>query len=325
MAEKHKREAWIPHELAGYRLDQAVARIFTDYSRTMLKAWILEGKLLLNDKPGRPRDTVTGGEQLALWVEPEPETAWQPQAIALAILYEDADLIVINKPAGLVVHPGAGNREGTLLNALLNHDPNLAILPRAGIVHRIDKDTSGVLVVARSLRAHTDLVKQLQTRTLEREYRAIVHGVMVAGGRVEAPIGRHPLHRTRMAVVAGGKEAVTQYRVLRRFRAHTQVQLKLATGRTHQIRVHMAYVHHPLVGDPVYGGRLPIPPGASPELAQALREFKRQALHASRLRLTHPALEKLMEWSVPLPEDMDNLLKALAEDAEKPRTHKCKV
>lgn len=316
MAEKYRREALIPQELAGYRLDQAVTKIFGDYSRTMLKTWILEGKLLVNDHRMRPRDAVAGGERVALWVEPKPEAAWQPQAIALDILYEDEDVIVLNKPAGLVVHPGAGNQESTLVNALLNHEPNLAALPRAGIVHRIDKDTSGILVVARSLRAHAHLVKQLQTRTLEREYQAIVHGVVVAGGRVDAPIGRHPLHRTRMAVVASGKEAVTHYRVIRRFHAHTHLQLKLETGRTHQVRVHMAYLHHPLVGDPVYGRRLHIPAGASPKLAEALRRFKRQALHASRLRLIHPTSGTPMEWFVPLPEDMDTLLKALAEDAE---------
>jgi 23S rRNA pseudouridine1911/1915/1917 synthase len=213
------------------------------------------------------------------------------------------------------VHPGAGNREGTLLNALLHHDPGLAALPRAGIVHRLDKDTSGLLVIARSLRAHTELVKQLQNRTLEREYQALAQGVMVAGGQVNAPLGRHPLHRTRRAVVTRGKEAVTHYRIIHRFRAHTELQLQLETGRTHQIRVHMAYLRHPLVGDPIYGGRLHIPAGASPALAQALRGFKRQALHASRLRLLHPATEMALEYSAPLPQDMDTLLKILVQDS----------
>ncbi len=316
MNEKHKREALIPQSLAGHRLDQAVTKVFADYSRTMLKTWIVEGKLLVNEQRMRPQDTVAGGERVALWVEPKPETAWQPQVIALDILYEDEDLLVLNKPAGLVVHPGAGNLEGTLLNALLHHEPNLAALPRAGIVHRLDKDTSGLLVVARSLRAHTHLVRQLQTRTLMREYQAIVYGVLVAGGRVDAPIGRHPRYRTRRAVIAGAREAITQYRIIHRFRAHTHLQLKLETGRTHQIRVHMAYLHHPLVGDPVYGGRLHIPAGASPDLTEALRRFKRQALHASRLRLIHPALDESREWSAPLPKDMDTLLKTLTEDAE---------
>jgi 23S rRNA pseudouridine1911/1915/1917 synthase len=313
MAERYTREAQIPHELAGSRLDQALARIFTDYSRTLLKTWILQGRLLVNNRQPRPRDVVVGGEQVILRVEPEPAIRWQPQALSMDILYQDQDLIVINKPAGWVVHPGAGNREGTLLNALLHHDPNLAALPRAGIVHRLDKDTSGLLVIARSLRAHTELVKQLQNRTLEREYQALVQGVMVAGGQVNAPLGRHPLHRTRRAVVTRGKEAVTHYRIIHRFRAHTELQLKLETGRTHQIRVHMAYLRHPLVGDPIYGGRLHIPAGASPALAQALRGFKRQALHASRLRLLHPVTEMTLEYSVPLPQDMDTLLKILAQ------------
>ena len=315
MTQGYTRETQIPYEFAGSRLDQALARIFTDYSRTLLKTWILEGRLLVNNRQPRPRDVVAGGEHVILWVEPEPATRWQPQALSMDILYQDQDLIVINKPAGWVVHPGAGNREGTLLNALLHHDPGLAALPRAGIVHRLDKDTSGLLVIARSLRAHTELVKQLQNRTLEREYQALVQGVMVAGGQVNAPLGRHPLHRTRRAVVTQGKEAVTHYRIIHRFRAHTELQLKLETGRTHQIRVHMAYLRHPLVGDPIYGGRLHIPAGASPALVQALRGFKRQALHASRLRLLHPATEMILEYSVPLPQDMDTLLKILAQDS----------
>lgn len=316
MVERYTCEAQIPHEFAGSRLDRALARIFTDYSRTLLKSWILEGRLLVNNRQPRPRDVVAGGEHVILRVEePEPATHWQPQALSMDILYQDQDLIVINKPAGWVVHPGAGNREGTLLNALLHHDPGLAALPRAGIVHRLDKDTSGLLVIARSLRAHTELVKQLQNRTLEREYQALAQGVMVAGGQVNAPLGRHPLHRTRRAVVTQGKEAVTHYRIIHRFRAHTELQLKLETGRTHQIRVHMAYLRHPLVGDPIYGGRLHIPAGASPALAQALRGFKRQALHASRLRLLHPATEMALEYSAPLPQDMDTLLKILAQDS----------
>ncbi len=268
----------------------------------------------MNSQPARPRDAVLGGETVELWAEPAREETWQPQAFALDILFEDDDLIVINKPAGLVVHPGAGNREGTLVNALLNHDPNLATLPRAGIVHRLDKDTSGVLVVARSPRAHTHLVRQLQARALTREYQAIVQGVMIAGGTVDAPIGRHPAQRTRMAVIEGGKEAVTHYRVIQRFRAHTHVQIKLDTGRTHQIRVHMAHLRYPVACDPVYGGRLLLPAGARPELAAALRGFKRQALHAARLGLVHPVSKDEMEWSAPLPEDMEELLNQLEAD-----------
>jgi 23S rRNA pseudouridine1911/1915/1917 synthase len=311
--------AVIPQTLRGKRLDQALASVFTDYSRNTLKHWILEGKLLVNSQPARPRDAVLGGETVELWAEPAREEVWQPQAIGLDILFEDDDLIVINKPAGLVVHPGAGNREGTLVNALLNHDPDLAALPRAGIVHRLDKDTSGVLVVARSPRAHTQLVRQLQSRTLSREYQAIVQGVMIAGGTVDAPIGRHPTQRTRMAVVDGGKEAITHYRVIQRFRAHTHVQLRLATGRTHQIRVHMAHLRYPVACDPVYGGRLLLPAGADPELAAALRGFKRQALHAARLGLVHPGSKQEMEWSAPLPDDMAGLLGHLEVDVLAPR------
>jgi 23S rRNA pseudouridine1911/1915/1917 synthase len=312
----HRLSAVIPPELAGNRLDQAVSRIFMDYSRTALKDWILEGRLLVNGQRKRPRDLVAEGEQVELWVETETETTHEPEAIPLHILHEDEDLIVLNKPAGLVVHPGAGNREGTLLNALLHHDAGLANLPRAGIVHRLDKDTSGLLVIARTLRAHTRLVRQLQARSLTREYQAIVQGVMVAGGSVDLPIGRHPTERTRMAIVEEGREAITHYRVIQRFRAHTHIQVKLETGRTHQIRVHMAHLRYPIVGDPVYGKRLAIPAGASPELAEALREFKRQALHASRLQLLHPATGEIMEWSAPLPEDMTALLALLAADVK---------
>ena len=308
--------AVIPPEMGGSRLDQAVSRIFTDYSRTMLKDWILKGRLLVNAQRRRPRDPVAGGERVELWAEAAPETACKPQEIPLHILYEDEDLILLNKPSGLVVHPGAGNREGTLLNALLYHDSDLANLPRAGIVHSLDKDTSGLLVIARTLQAHTQLVRQLQARTLKREYQAIAEGAMVAGGTVDLPVGRHRTERTRMAVVEKGKEAVTHYRIVQRFRAHTHIQVRLETGRTHQIRVHMAHLRHPLVGDPVYGRRLAFPVRATPLLVETLRKFKRQALHASRLRLLHPASGEPMEWSAPLPEDMVNLLACLAEDAK---------
>ena len=234
----------------------------------------------------------------------------------LEILYEDSALIVLNKPPGLVVHPGAGNREGTLVNALLHHAPELANVPRAGVVHRLDKDTSGLLVVARTLAAHTHLVAQLQARTVKREYFAIVAGVMTAGGTIEAPVGRHPSERTRMAVVVGGREAVTHYRVLERFRGHTYVRVNLETGRTHQIRVHMAHLHYPLVGDPTYGGRLRLPADSSSTLREALRHFKRQALHAGVLGLIHPESGAALQWDAPLPADMQQLLEALRSDAE---------
>ena len=313
----------IPGDFTGMRVDQAASRLFADYSRTTLKGWILDGKLLVNHRRVKPREILRGGEAVELWASVEPRTDSQPQPIALNLVHEDEDLIVIDKPPGLVVHPGAGNRDGTLLNALLHFDPGLALLPRAGIVHRLDKETSGLLVIARSPRARTYLVKELKARRITREYDAIVRGALVAGSTVSAPVERHPVQRTRMAVVAGGREAVTYYRVVRRFRAHTHLRLRLETGRTHQIRVHMAHLRMPIVGDPVYGGRLMLPSGATPELARTLQEFKRQALHASRLRLLHPSAGREMDWQSPLPPDMTLLLEALSEDVQRCGTPRC--
>lgn len=308
----------VPPELAGRRLDQALAAMFGDYSRARLQAWIRAGRVQVNDRTLRARDRVQGGDRIRLEPEAERETRWLPQALPLDIVHEDEDLIVVNKPPGLVVHPAAGNPDGTLVNALLHHAPELECLPRAGIIHRLDKDTSGLLVVARTPRAHTALVRQLQAREVLREYRAVVCGVMPAGGTVEAPVGRHPVHRTRMAVTGGGRGAVTHYRVLERFRAHTLVSLRLETGRTHQIRVHLAHIRYPVTGDPVYGGRLRLPPQATPELAAVLRGFRRQALHAARLGLAHPAGGRFLEWSAPLPGDMAALVAALRADAGVP-------
>jgi 23S rRNA pseudouridine1911/1915/1917 synthase len=239
-----------------------------------------------------------------------------PEALPLAIVYEDAAILVVNKPAGLVVHPGAGNRAGTLQNALLHHAPELVQLPRAGLVHRLDKQTSGLLVVARTLEAHTRLVAALQAREFAREYAAVVSGVMTGGGTVDAPLGRHATDRLRMSVREGGREAVTHYRVLKRFRAHTHISVQLETGRTHQIRVHMAHIRYPLVGDPVYGRRVALPPAASPLLKQTLQDFHRQALHARRLGLKHPLSGESMHWEAPLPQDMQDLLAALADDVK---------
>lgn len=297
------------------RLDQAAAQLFTGFSRERLKGWIEDGRLLVNGAVRRPKDRVVEGEELVLDAEPAIETSAGAEDIPLNILYEDEDLLVIDKPAGLVVHPGAGNPAGTLLNALLHHCPALVGIPRAGIVHRLDKDTSGLLVVAKTLLAQVSLVDQLKDKTVHREYEAVVWGVLTSGATVDAPIGRHPQDRLRMAVVQNGKPAVTHYRVIKRFRAHTHVRVMLETGRTHQIRVHMAHTGHPLAGDPVYGGRARSPKGATQELLEALRAFPRQALHARRLSLVHPVTGNTLSWESPLPADFVGLLQVLTQDS----------
>jgi 23S rRNA pseudouridine1911/1915/1917 synthase len=309
-------EAEIPLEMAGQRLDQALAALFPDYSRSRLQGWVRAGQVTVDGRVLRPRDKVDGGEQVRLAATLEDESRDAPEDIALDLLYEDADILVLNKPAGLVVHPGAGNPAGTLVNALLHHRPELRVLPRAGIVHRLDKDTSGVMVVACTPAAHAALVRQLEERSVKREYEAVCVGVMTGGGTVDAPIGRHPVDRVRMAVREGGREAVTHYRVAERFRGHTHLHCRLETGRTHQIRVHMAHIRHPLVGDPVYGGRLGVPAGATPALIEALRGFKRQALHAARLELRHPGHGETISFAAELPEDLAGLLAVLREDAK---------
>jgi 23S rRNA pseudouridine1911/1915/1917 synthase len=306
----------IPDALAGQRLDQALARMFPDYSRSRLKAWLLEGAVLVDGAAWRPRDRVHGGETVVVTVTADVAVCAEPEPMGLDVVYEDADLLVINKPAGLVVHPGAGNASGTLMNGLLAHAPELESLPRAGIVHRLDKDTSGLLLVAKSLPAHTALVRALSERTISRQYLAICNGVLTGGGTIDAAIGRHPVDRTRMAVRDTGRAAVTHYTVIERFRAHTFVKVMLETGRTHQIRVHFAHRRHPLVGDPVYGGRLAMPAGASEVLRQALRSFRRQALHAARLELRHPVAGNELQFEVTPPADFEGLLQALWEDVE---------
>jgi 23S rRNA pseudouridine1911/1915/1917 synthase len=304
----------IPPEQAGQRLDQALAALLPDYSRSRLKAWIESGEVLVDGGARRPRDKVVGGEQVVIRAVMQDETRAEAQSMPLVLAYEDRHLFVVDKPAGLVVHPGSGNPDRTLQNALLALDPGLAALPRAGIVHRLDKDTSGLLIVARTLPAHTALVRMLADRDVHREYEAVCRGVMTGGGTIDAPIQRHRLDRVRMAVREGGREAVTHYRVIRRFRAHTHVRVQLETGRTHQIRVHLAHAGYPLVGDRVYGGRLALPKGASERLRSVLREFPRQALHAARLEFTHPASGRALECGSPLPADLQQLLEALALD-----------
>lgn len=308
--------AKVPSELGGQRLDQIAAQLFTDYSRSRLTLWIKEGKLTVDGKVSRPKDTIFSGAVLNLHAKQESQGDWVAQNIQLNVVYEDEALLVINKPAGLVVHPAAGHYEGTLLNALLYHAPELQNVPRAGIVHRLDKDTTGLMVVAKTLEAQTKLVEQLQARTVSRIYEAIVNGVVTSGGTVDAPISRHGVQRQKMAVVSDGKKAVTHYRVLERFRAYTHVRVQLETGRTHQIRVHMGHINFPLLGDPVYGGRFRIPPATNPTLIQSLKDFPRQALHARFLELEHPVTGKKIRWESELPEDMVWMLSLLRQDSE---------
>jgi len=304
----------IPEDFAGRRLDQAVAELLPEYSRTRIKDWIDAGNVVVDGQVMKPRDRLLGGEIVRVDAELEASTEVQGEDIKLNVVYEDRDVLVLNKPPGLVVHPGAGNQAGTLQNALLNYDPGLAVLPRAGIVHRLDKDTSGLMVVARTIEAHTALVRMIEAHEVEREYEAVCVGVMTAGGTVDAPIDRHRTDRVRMAVRQGGRDAVTHYRVIKRFRAHTHVRLQLETGRTHQIRVHMAHIRYPIVGDSVYGGRLMLPKGASAAVVEGLREFRRQALHAARLSFAHPVTGEPVTCEAALPADMQALLKLLAAD-----------
>ena len=308
------RQAVVPDEAAGRRFDAVLAELFPEYSRSRLAAWIKSGDALLDGAPARPRDPVRGGETVSLVEVAEIQTEAVAEDIPLDVLYEDPHLFVLDKPAGLVVHPGAGNPGGTLVNALLHRDPGLAALPRAGIVHRLDKDTSGVMVVARTLPAHTGLVAQLAAREVHRQYLAVVVGALVSGGTADAAIDRHPRDRLRMAVREDGKDAVTHYRLRERFRAHTALECRLETGRTHQIRVHMQHQRHPIVGDPLYGGPLKLPKGATEALAAGLRGFKRQALHAEVLEFAHPVGGAPVRVEAPLPADMVGLLRILRED-----------
>ncbi|MBS0430904.1 MAG: 23S rRNA pseudouridine(1911/1915/1917) synthase RluD [Proteobacteria bacterium] len=307
--------AQVPSDAAGRRFDQVLAGLFPDYSRSRLSAWIKSGAATLDGATAAPRLLLRGGEAVELRIAEETAVRAVAEPIGLAVVHADDDLLVLDKSAGLVVHPGAGNPRGTLQNALLHFDPKLANVPRAGIVHRLDKDTSGLLVVARNLRTHAALVAMLSARDIHRRYAAIVNGVPVAGGTVDAPLDRHPTDRLRRAVREGGRPARTHYRVRERFGAHALLQCDLESGRTHQIRVHMAHAGYPLVGDPLYGGGLKLPRGASPQLAEALRGFRRQALHAGHLEFAHPASGEMVRFDAQPPEDFLKLLNALREDA----------
>lgn len=317
MSENIQHQEIVPQSCLGKRLDQTLAQMFPDYSRSRLKDWIVAGNVSIDDKiVTKPREKMFGGEDVIIDATIEAELRFEPQDLPLNIVYEDDDIIVINKPAGFVVHPGAGNPDGTVLNALLHYCRQLELVPRAGIVHRLDKDTTGLMVVAKTIAAQTNLVESLQRREITREYEAITNGIMTAGGLVDEPIGRHATKRTHMAVTFSGRPSITHYRVLEKYRLHTRIRLRLETGRTHQIRVHMAHISHPLVGDPTYGGRPRPPKNATPALLDILRNFKRQALHAAMLSLYHPISGELMTWYADLPDDFVALVACLKEDSQ---------
>lgn len=313
-------EVIMPDDYKTLRLDQALAKLFPQYSRSRLQEWIREGNIKVDGESLKPRDKLKGGEKIVLDALLEDRTSWAAteKAVKLPIIYEDDAILILNKPIGMVVHPGAGNAENTLANALLQYLPSLAEIPRVGIVHRLDKETSGLMVVAKTLEAQVNLVSQLEKHEVQREYYAIVNGVLISGGTINAPIGRHHIHRQRMAVVVGnsGKPAITHYRVIERFRAQTLLKIILETGRTHQIRVHMAYKNYPLLGDKTYGARPILPKGASPELMEVIREYKHQALHARKLSFRHPATQEMVHFEVPLPEEMEKLIKLLRENLD---------
>jgi 23S rRNA pseudouridine1911/1915/1917 synthase len=307
----------LPADLAGLRLDQALARALPQYSRARLQGWLEAGAIEVDGRRLRAKDKVLGGERVQIEARLEADAQVAPEVMPVEIVFKDRALFIVNKPPGLVVHPGAGNAGHTLQNALLALDPKLAVVPRAGLVHRLDKDTSGLLVVARTPETHTALVAALAEREIERHYIALCSGVMTGGGTIDEPIGRHRSQRTKMAVRSDGRPSVTHYRVMKRLRAHTLVHVELESGRTHQIRVHLAHIGYPVVGDPVYGGRRRLPAGASPALIAELEGFRRQALHAARLKLAHPVTGKEMEWEAPLPADMARLVAVLEAEERK--------
>ncbi len=315
MSSQISLKAEVTAQLSGDRLDQIAAKLFPEYSRARLQRWIRDGALLVNNKQLRPRDRLETGDCLIVEALLESAESWVAEQLPLDIVFEDEHLLVVNKAADLVVHPAAGHSQGTLLNGLLYHLPKQNQLPRAGIVHRLDKDTTGLMVVAKTLVSHAALVNQLQAREVSREYEAVVYGVLTGGGTVDRPLGRHPVKRKKRAVVEMGQEAITHYRVINRFRCHTHVQVNLETGRTHQIRVHMAHLNHALVGDPMYAGRFQLPAACSNELSACLRHFKRQALHARKLELLHPVSGELLSWRADIPADMKGLIMLLGNDA----------
>lgn len=314
--QKVSLKSTIPTELTGARLDQALAKLFPMYSRSQLQSWILSGHVRLNGiQKTFKREKVKYNQMVEINATLYPNNQWLAQSLPLNILYEDETLLIVSKPAGLVVHPGAGIPDHTLVNALLYYDPNLATLPRMGLIHRLDKDTSGLLVIARNLASHYSLTNAMRLRKITREYEAIINGIPISGRTINAPIGRHSIHRTRMTVLNKGREAITHFRIIKQYRAHTHIRVRLETGRTHQIRVHMAHINHSIVGDPVYGrSHMGIPYFLSKSLKATLKSFHRQALHAATLELSHPLTQKRMKWNDPLPKDMLCLLESLKQD-----------
>ncbi len=315
MIKKIQHRLVLPEEASGQRLDQVLAKLLPDYSRVMIQNWLKTGEATLNNKKVKPKTLVSGGEILSIDTQLEAKTSWAAQALPLKIIFEDEAVIIVNKPIGLIVHPGNGNPDNTLVNALLHHDPSLESLPRAGLIHRLDKDTSGLVVIAKTLAAYHKLSRQLKARSLHREYQTIVSGTLISGGTIEAPIARHPIHRKHMAIVETGRPAITHYRIIEKFRAHTHLKVRLETGRTHQIRVHMAYIQHPIIGDATYGERLRLPKAASMALTNALQQFKHQALHADEIGFIHPLTGEERIWKIELPEDFQKLLACLREDS----------
>ena len=314
VSKKIQQNVIAPETLAGKRLDQCLSNIFPDYSRSQLQKWLKQGSILMNGQIKKAKDKIIGGEQIILNATLEEQNHWQSEDIPLNIIHEDEDLIVINKPSGLTVHPGAGNLSGTLANALLAHNLDFQTVPRAGIVHRLDKDTSGIMVAAKNLKAHASLVNQISKRQIKREYEAIITGYITVGGTIKTKISRNPHDRLKMAVTATGKEAITHFVVLERYRAHTRILCKLQTGRTHQIRVHMAHIKAPIVGDPAYNPQLKLAKGLSKESQELLKKFQRQALHAWKLAFTHPASNEVVEFKIQPPQDMKILNQTLRQD-----------
>lgn len=303
----------IPDDMETMRLDQALAKLYPEFSRSRLQQWIKQQKVLLNKTPCRPRDPVHPGDNIQIHAELEAEIPWQGQVMDLNIIHQDDDLLIIDKPRNQVVHPGAGNPDGTLVNALLHHFPALAAVPRAGIIHRLDKDTSGLLICAKTIQSHTYLVDKLQQRAIKREYETIVYGDIISGSTIDLPLGRHPHQRTKRAVVAHGKPAITHYRVLKRYNQFTHLKVNLETGRTHQIRVHLSHQKHPIVGDKTYGGPAKLPKGCSDPLRAFLKQCRQQMLHARRLGMEHPTSGEYCTWESPRPNDMVELLSLFSE------------